>query len=340
MQNIQIAKVDSEGAFSQRLQEMNDQLLKSEAHNRNLQLEIAEQQRLAEQARTESENLQMASKPDESEALAHKESLAKLEAAEAQLCELTQKCKEYEVQLTAPVPEVEAEPEVEVVSAAELQELAAKCAEKDQLILQLEAKVSDLSANQQSSGQQSPDLVVVTQGDLLGSEPLLTSESFEEVNPDKDYEGEVVEQIVVPETAADQESTPPEPTEDLKAEIEKLKVDAEAAQATISSHEAAVAQKQSEIDDLQAKILAAEAAIPPPAEPTTPAVDVDALLTQIAQLQETITAKDAEIAAKESTPEPVEEEKPTKEELEGYRCIVHCREESRGNQKIYGHSNH
>merc|ERR1712048_309443 len=64
MQNIQIAKVDSEGALSQRLQEMNDQLLKSEAHNRNLQLEIAEQQRLAEQARTESENLQMASKPD------------------------------------------------------------------------------------------------------------------------------------------------------------------------------------------------------------------------------------------------------------------------------------
>jgi len=312
MQNIQIAKVDSEGALSQRLQEMNDQLLKSEAHNRNLQLEIAEQQRLAEQARTESENLQMASKPDESESLALKESLV---AAEAQLAELAQKCKDYETQLTAPAPVVEAEPEVEVVSSAtELQELAAKCAEKDQLILQLEAKVSDLSANQPSSGQQSPDLVVVNPGDLLGSEPLLTSESFEEVNPDKDYEGEVVEQVVVPETAAEQQSTP---TETLEAEIEKLKSDAETAQATITSHEAAVAQKQSEIDELQAKILALETATPSPVEvPATPAVDVEALQTQITQLQETITAKDAEIAAaKESTPAPVEEEGPTKEEL-------------------------
>jgi len=315
MQNIQIAKVDSEGALSQRLQEMNDQLLKSEAHNRNLQLEIAEQQRLAEQARTESENLQMASKPDESESLALKESLA---AAEAQLSELSQKCKDYETQLTTPAPEVEVEPEVEVVSSAtELQELAAKCAEKDQLILQLEAKVSDLSANQPSSGQQSPDLVVVNPGDLLGSEPLLTSESFEEVNPDKDYEGEVVEQIVVPEAAAEQQSTPPEPTETLKAEIEKLKTDAETAQATITSHEAAVAQKQSEIDELQAKILALETAVPATVEvPATPVVDVDALQTQITELQETITAKDAEIAAaKESTPTPVAEEGPTKEEL-------------------------
>merc|ERR1712168_1315772 len=136
MQIIQIAKVDSEGALSQRLQEMNDQLLKSEAHNRNLQLEIAEQQRIAEQARmTEAETLQMAAKPDDTE------SLAKLQAAEAQLAELTQKCKDYEAQLTAPAPEVEAEPEVEVVSSAtELQELVAKVAEKDELILQLEAK--------------------------------------------------------------------------------------------------------------------------------------------------------------------------------------------------------
>merc|ERR1712042_186249 len=112
---------------------------------------------------------------------------------------------------------VEAEPEVEVVSSAtELQELVAKVAEKDELILQLEAKVSEMSANQNSSsGQQSPDLVVVTPGDLLGSEPLLTSESFEEVNPDKDYEGDVVEELVVPTMETDQESAPeveqPEP---------------------------------------------------------------------------------------------------------------------------------
>merc|ERR1712142_168606 len=324
MQNIQIAKVDSEGALSQRLQEMNDQLLKVEAHNRNLQLEIAEQQRLAEQARiTETETFQMAAKPDDSE------SLAKLQAAEAQLAELTQKCKDYEAQLTAPAPEVEAEPEVEVVSSAtELQELVAKVAEKDELILQLEAKVSEMSANQNSSsGQQSPDLVVVTPGDLLGSEPLLTSESFEEVNPDKDYDGEVVEEVVVPSISSEQQSAPdveqPEPEvvvvevtteestppmedpEPLKAEIEKLKAEAE-------TREAAVAQKQSEIDELQAKILASEAATPAPA--TEPVADVDDLMAQIAQLQESLTAKDAEIAAaKETTTDA--EDGPTKDEL-------------------------
>ena len=71
--------------------------MKSEAHNRNLQLGIAEQQRMAEEARTESETFQMAAKPDESATLAAAESLAKLSAAEAQLAELTQKCQEYEV---------------------------------------------------------------------------------------------------------------------------------------------------------------------------------------------------------------------------------------------------
>jgi len=325
MQNIQIAKVDSEGALSQRLQEMNDQLLKVEAHNRNLQLEIAEQQRLAEQARiTETETFQMAAKPDDSE------SLAKLQAAEAQLAELTQKCKDYEAQLTAPAPEVEAEPEVEVVSSAtELQELVAKVAEKDELILQLEAKVSEMTANQNSSsGQQSPDLVVVTPGDLLGSEPLLTSESFEEVNPDKDYDGEVVEEVVVPSMSSEQQSAPdveqPEPEvvvvevtteestppmedpEPLKAEIEKLKAEAE-------TREAAVAQKQSEIDELQAKILASEAATPAPA--AEPVANVDDLMAQIAQLQESLTAKDAEIAAAKETTTTDAEDGPTKDEL-------------------------
>merc|ERR1712168_1296737 len=134
-----------------------------------------------------------------------------------------------------------------------------------------------------SSGQQSPDLVVVTPGDLQGSEPLLTSESFEEVNPDKDYDGQVVEEVVDPSMSSEQQSAPdveqPEPEvvvvevtteestppmedpEPLKAEIEKLKAEAE-------SREAAVAQKQSEIDELQAKILASEAATPAPdAEP-------------------------------------------------------------------------
>merc|ERR1712013_402762 len=237
MQNIQIAKAESEGALTQRLQEMNEQLMKSEAHNRNLQLGIAEQQRMAEEARTESETFQMAAKPDESATLAAAESLAKLSAAEAQLAELTQKCQEYEIQLTAAaaVPEPEAEPEVEVVSSAtEIQELAAKCAEKDQMILQLEARVSDMTTNQTSSEQQSPDLVVVTPGDLLGS-----NESFEEVNP----EGEVVEEVVVPEATSEQQSAPP------TAEIEELK-------ATVTSQAASIAEKQSEIDQLQAKILA------------------------------------------------------------------------------------
>jgi len=335
MQNIQMAKVESEGALSQRLQEMNDQLLKVEAHNRNLQLEIAEQQRLAEQARlTETETFQMAAKPDDSE------QIAKLKAAEDQLAELTQKCLDYEARLTASapeaaaVPEIEVEPEVEVVSSAsELQELAAKVAEKDELILQLEAKVSELTANQSSSsGKQSPDLVHVTKADLLGSEPLLTSESFEEVNPDKDYEGEVVEDVVVPTVSSEQESgpvveqpepevvvvevsteesTPPEPMEDptgpLKAEIEKLKVEAETA----------VAQKQLEIDQLQAKILAAESSTPV-AEPVAPAADVDQLMAQIAQLQESLNAKDAEIAAAKettTTETATDDDGPTKDEL-------------------------
>merc|ERR1712042_191256 len=100
MQNIQMAKVDSEGALSQRLQEMNDQLMKLEAHNRNLQLEIAEQQRLAELARlTETETFQVAAKPDDSE------QIAELKAAKDQHAELTQKCLDYEAQLTAPAPE-------------------------------------------------------------------------------------------------------------------------------------------------------------------------------------------------------------------------------------------
>merc|ERR1712013_775403 len=298
MQNIQIAKAESEGALTQRLQEMNEQLMKSEAHNRNLQLGIAEQQRMAEEARTESETFQMAAKPDESATLAAAESLAKLSAAEAQLAELTQKCQEYEIQLTAAaaaVPEPEAEPEVEVVSSAtEIQELAAKCAEKDQMILQLEARVSDMTTNQTSGGQQSPDLVVVTPGDLLGS-----NESFEEVNP----EGEVVEEVVVPEATSEQQSAPP------TAEIEELK-------ATVTSQAASIAEKQSEIDQLQAKILATQEAAP--AEPAVPAVD--ALMQEITQLKETITAKDAEIAAKDTT--PVEEEGPTKDELKEQLATV------------------
>jgi len=316
--------------LSQRLQEMNDQLMKVEAHNRNLQLEIAEQQRLAEQARlTETETFQMAASSDDSE------QVAKLQAAEAQLAELTEKCKEYEAKLAAPAPVVEAEPDVEVVSSAtELQELSAKVAEKDEVISQLEAKVSELTselANQQnnSSGQQSPtDLVVVTDGDLLGSEPLLTSESFEEVNPDKDYEGEVVEEVVVATESSEQESAPeveqPEPeivavevsteestpmedpTEPLKAEIEKLKAEAETR----------VAEKQSEIDALQAKILAAESATPEPEPVAAPTANVDELMAQIAQLQESLTAKDAEIAAaKETSTAEAEDDGPTKDEL-------------------------
>lgn len=58
--------------------------------------------------------------------------------------------------------------------------------QKNQLILILEQKVVALeSQSNQSSGQHSPDMVVVTPSDLLGSEPILTSESFEEVSADK-----------------------------------------------------------------------------------------------------------------------------------------------------------
>ena len=53
--------------------------------------------------------------------------------------------------------------------------------EKDQMILVLEQKVNALE-NQSNNRQHSPDLVVVTPRDLLGSEPMLTSESFEEVH--------------------------------------------------------------------------------------------------------------------------------------------------------------
>jgi len=298
MQNIQIAKVDSEGALSQRLQEMNDQLLKAEAHNRNLQLEIAEQQRIAEQARmTEAETLQMAAKPD-TEAN---------EELTQQVAALEEKCKEYEAQLLATKAEPEVEPEVETVSS-EMAELVAKVAEKDNLILQLEAKMSDMlqSVNESSSGQQSPDLVVVTPGDLV-------DESFEEVVPDKDYEA-AQEEVVVPVVAAEQESAPevaepevvvvdvtpeestPEVTEDptapLKAEIEKLKADYEAAQTTIEENAAAVAQKQAEIDQLQEKILST------PTETTSEpaAVDIEELSAQITQLQQTVQEKDAELA--------------------------------------------
>jgi len=298
MQNIQIAKVDSEGALSQRLQEMNDQLLKAEAHNRNLQLEIAEQQRIAEQARmTEAETLQMAAKPD-TEAN---------EELTQQVAALEEKCKEYEAQLLATKAEPEVEPEVEPVSS-EMAELVAKVAEKDNLILQLEAKMSDMLAavNDSSSGQQSPDLVVVTPGDLV-------DESFEEVVPDKDYEA-AQEEVVVPVVAAEQESAPevaepevvvvdvtpeestPEITEDptapLKAEIEKLKADYEAAQTTIEENAVAVAQKQAEIDQLQEKILST------PTETTSEpaAVDIEELSAQITQLQQTVQEKDAELA--------------------------------------------
>jgi len=300
MQNIQIAKVDSEGALSQRLQEMNDQLLKSEAHNRNLQLEIAEQQRIAEQARmTEAETLQMAAKPDTE---------ANDELTQ-QVAALEEKCKEYEAQLLATKAEPEVEPEVEPVSS-EMAELVAKVAEKDSLILQLEAKVSDMlqAANDSSSGQQSPDLVVVTPGDLLDE-----GESFEEVVPDKDYEA-AQEEVVVPVVAAEQESAPevaepevvvvevtpeestPEITEDptapLRAEIEKLKADYEAAQTTIEENAAAVAQKQAEIDQLQEKILST----PTETTPEPAAVDIEELSTQITQLQQTVQEKDAELA--------------------------------------------
>jgi len=300
MQNIQIAKVDSEGALSQRLQEMNDQLMKSEAHNRNLQLEIAEQQRIAEQARmTEAETLQMAAKPDTE---------ANDELTQ-QVAALEEKCKEYEAQLLATKAEPEVEPEVEPVSS-EMAELVAKVAEKDNLILQLEAKVSDMlqAANDSSSGQQSPDLVVVTPGDLLDE-----GESFEEVVPDKDYEA-AQEEVVVPVVAAEQESAPevaepevvvvevtpeestPEITEDptapLRAEIEKLKADYEAAQTTIEENAAAVAQKQAEIDQLQEKILST----PTETTPEPAAVDIEELSTQITQLQQTVQEKDAELA--------------------------------------------
>merc|ERR1719370_1016794 len=97
-----------------------------------------------------------------------------------------------------------------------------------------------------------------------------------------------------------------EDPEPLKAQIEKLKAEAE-------SREAAVAQKQSEIDELQAKILASEAATPAPA--AEPVADVDDLMAQIAQLQESLTAKDAEIAAAKETTTTDAEDGPTKDEL-------------------------
>merc|ERR1712013_969359 len=88
--------------------------------------------------------------------------------------------------------------------------------------------------------------------------------------------------------------------------------------ATITSQAASITEKQSEIDQLQAKILATQEATP--AEPAVPAVDVDALMHEITQLKETITAKDAEIAAKDTT--PVEEEGPTKDELKEQLATV------------------
>jgi len=202
------------------------------------------------------------------------------------------------------------------------------------------------TANNSSSGQQSPDLVVVTPGDL-------EEESFEEVVPDKDYEA-VQEEVVVPVASAVQECAPevaepevvvvdvtpeestPELTEDptapIRAELEKLKADYEAAQATIQENAAAVSQKQAEIDQLQEKILST------PTETTTEpaAVDIEELSAQITQLQQTVLEKDAELArineleaqvaripqleaeiaaakAVEST--PTTEDGPTKEEL-------------------------
>jgi len=327
MQNMQIAKVESEGALSQRLQEMNEQLMKVEAHNRNLQLEIAE--RLSEQARLneqakEVETFQMASKPDALE----------IEELKKQLTELTEKCKEYEMKAA----------DVEV-AGTDLADLRAKVAVKDQFILELQSKVSEMeSLNKSSSGQQSPtDLVVV-------EPPLLSSESFEQIVADKDYEAEVegksemVEDVIVPAESTQVESAPevvqPEPeivvvevsseecvpedkqdaTAELKAEIEKLTADYESAQATIvensTTHEASIAQKQIEIDELQQRILDMQTA----AMAAEPAVDENAineLQAKITQLEETLIAKDAELVKIKELEEALalKEDGPTKEEL-------------------------
>jgi hypothetical protein len=323
MQNMQIAKVDSEGALSQRLQEMNEQLMKVEAHNRNLQLEIAEQlsqqARLTEQAR-EVETFQMQAKPDALE----NEELKK------QLDELSEKCKEYEMKLTSSAAEVEVANEETTKTA----ELFAQVAEKEKLILELESKVSLMEAAGQSkttSGQQSPtDLVVV-------EPPLLSSESFEQINPDKDYEAEVemksseemVEEVIEPVEEAPVESGPsdvvltepeviaievtseestPEITEDtteqLTAELNQLKADYQSAQETIatsvSTHEAAIAAKQIEIDELQQRILdmqtdalAAEPVAATGVVDETVAIELQAKITL---LEETLNVKDLELA--------------------------------------------
>merc|ERR1719457_173726 len=234
-------------------------------HQQEIAEQLSQQARLTEQAR-EVETFQMQAKPDALE----NEELKK------QLNELSEKCKEYEIKLTSSAAEVEVANEETTKTA----ELVAQVAEKEKLILELESKVSLMEAVGQSkttSGQQSPtDLVVV-------EPPLLSSESFEQINPDKDYEAEVemksseemVEEVIEPVEEAPVESGPsdvvltepevvaievtseestPETTEDtteqLTAELNQLKADYQSAQETIatsvSTHEAAIAAKQIE----------------------------------------------------------------------------------------------
>lgn len=282
MQNIQIAKVDSEGALSQRLQEMNEQLLKVESQNRSLHMEMSEHQH----QQMISETYQMATSPTEGSTLVDLQNEIKL--------------------LRNQLEEKDGDKEAELVGD-EMASLVEMIAEKDQCITQLEQKIAMLErieSNDSStgSGQQSPDLVVVTPSDLLGSEPVLANESFEEVSVDK----ETVEDVVVPEVESTLETpstSDPDVVEEIaeavdlgmdesvpeiggtqeQEKIESLKSTISQHEATISEyestiskhettiseymvavseHEAAIAVKEAEINSLQTKILETPAAAP------------------------------------------------------------------------------
>merc|ERR1712062_607696 len=148
----------------------------------------------------------------------------------------------------------------------EVAKLLTTVEEKNQLILVLEQKVAALESHSaQSSGQHSPDMVVVTPSDLLGSEPMLTSESFEEVSADKDCDS--TQEIAVEVAASDAvESTseesllveapqPAKTIEALEKEIVELKEVEKSLREQIARMEADQSQaSQEEIQKSQEEI--------------------------------------------------------------------------------------
>lgn len=334
LNNLSMVKVESETALSNRLQEVNEQLMKVEAQNRSMQQQIE----VAEQCKVEMESHQMSAKPEEVEELNAKllqietkfndsESLVKvlheqlevktkeLEETRSLLTEAQNKLTELESKVT----EQESEKEVEPVNE-EVANLVAKVAEKDQMILVLEQQVSTLESqnNQPSSGQHSPDMVVVTSSDLLGSEPILTSESFEEVTADKDFQdetdnkqGEIAVEVTteVPVESAPEESllveapvteAVPKTVEALEKEIEDLKVVEKSLQETIAQLEASQTEIRSELDEKIAIINAKNDAISE--KDTVIAEKMDAILKAEESLQEAerlLAESNATIVAKE-----------------------------------------